>query len=91
MTDHKREIHVTLAGAVQPPHAAFNGLAMPSSTFTGLLQPGDYVRNPLQPDWGLGQIQSIIGSRITVNFEHQGKLLIDGAEVELAKVDAKDL
>jgi len=58
---------------------------------SSLLQPGDYVRNPLQPDWGLGQIQSMVGSRITVNFEHQGKLLIDGNAVELVRVSAKDL
>jgi hypothetical protein len=57
----------------------------------GLLQPGDYVRHPRQPDWGLGQVQSIIGSRITVNFEHAGKLLIDGAVIDLQRVDPKTL
>ncbi len=36
------------------------------------LVPGSFVRNPAQPDWGLGQIQSVIGTRITVNFEHVG-------------------
>ena len=49
-----------------------------------LLQPGDFVRHPARPDWGLGQIQSMIGSRITVNFENAGKLLIDGTVIELA-------
>jgi hypothetical protein len=58
---------------------------------TSLLQPGDYVRHPSQPDWGLGQVQSIIGSRITVNFEHAGKLLIDGNAVELIRVDPTTL
>ncbi len=48
-----------------------------------LLQPGDFVRHPARPDWGLGQIQSMIGSRITVNFENAGKLLIDGTVIEL--------
>lgn len=48
-----------------------------------LLSPGDFVRHPRRPDWGLGQIQSIIGTRITVNFENAGKLLIDGSVVEL--------
>ena len=37
---------------------------------------------------GLGQIQSMIGHRITVNFENAGKLVIDGNVVELAPVDA---
>lgn len=47
------------------------------------LSPGDFVHNPARPDWGLGQIQSIIGNRITVNFENAGKLVIDGSVVEL--------
>lgn len=48
-----------------------------------MLTPGDFVRHPDRPDWGLGQIQSIIGHRITVNFEHAGKLLIDSRVVDL--------
>ena len=52
-----------------------------------LLQPGDFVRHPAQPDWGPGQVQSIIGHRITVNFENAGKLLIDGAVVELEPIE----
>jgi hypothetical protein len=47
------------------------------------LVPGDFVRHPGRPDWGLGQIQSMIGSRITVNFENAGKILIDGSVIEL--------
>lgn len=47
------------------------------------LSPGDFVRHPGRPDWGLGQVQSMIGNRITVNFENAGKLLIDGNVVEL--------
>jgi hypothetical protein len=50
-----------------------------------LLQPGDFVRHPARPDWGLGQIQSMIGPRITVNFENAGKLLIDGTVIELER------
>lgn len=48
-----------------------------------MLSPGDFVRHPQRPDWGLGQIQSMIGARITVNFENAGKLLIDGTVIEL--------
>jgi len=51
-----------------------------------LLEPGMLVRNPAQPDWGLGQVQSNIGGRVTVNFEHAGKLVIDGRRVELSMV-----
>ena len=51
------------------------------------LLPGAYVRHPDRPDWGIGQVQSIIGQRITVNFEHAGKLLINGAVITLEPVD----
>jgi hypothetical protein len=51
-----------------------------------LLSPGDFVRHPERPDWGLGQVQSMIGHRITVNFENAGKLVIDGNVVELEPV-----
>jgi hypothetical protein len=51
-----------------------------------LLVPGAMVRHPSQPDWGLGQVQSVIGERVTVNFEDHGKVLINTAVVELEVV-----
>jgi ABC-type uncharacterized transport system YnjBCD ATPase subunit len=51
-----------------------------------LLEPGMLVRHPQQPDWGLGQVQSNIGGRVTVNFEHTGKVVIDSRRVELVPV-----
>jgi hypothetical protein len=54
------------------------------------LVPGTIVRHPQQPDWGLGQVQSAIGDRITVNFENAGKVLIDRRRIELEVVDAED-
>ena len=53
----------------------------------GLIEPGMRVRHPDRPDWGIGQVQSVIGDRITVNFEHAGKLLINAALVELEVVE----
>jgi len=47
------------------------------------LEPGMIVRHPDQPDWGLGQVQSVINARITVNFEHAGKVVIDGTHILL--------
>lgn len=44
---------------------------------------GALVRHPDEPDWGLGQVQSIIGSRITVNFENAGKVVINADLVAL--------
>ena len=50
------------------------------------LVPGAFVRHPERPDWGLGQIQSVVGTRITVNFEHAGKRLIVNDVVGLVVV-----
>ena len=52
-----------------------------------MLAPGTFVRHPDKPEWGLGQVQSVIGDRITVNFENAGKLMINGAVVDLQTVD----
>ena len=51
--------------------------------------PGDYVINPLKKKWGLGQVQTIIGNRITVNFEHKGKLVINSQNCILIKTNKK--
>ena len=37
--------------------------------------PGDFVANPNNKDWGIGQIQSIINNKITVNFKMQVRRL----------------
>lgn len=47
------------------------------------LEPGQLVRHPDQPEWGLGQVQSVIDDKITVNFEEVGKVVINGSVVEL--------
>ena len=51
------------------------------------LVPGMRVRHPGRPDWGLGQVQSVDGARVTVNFEHAGKILINTEVVALETVD----
>lgn len=48
--------------------------------------PGDFVRHPGQPDWGLGQVQSAIDGRVTVNFENAGKVTINTAVITLQPV-----
>ena len=53
-----------------------------------ILEPGMLVRHPAAPDWGLGQVQSVIDGRITVNFEHAGKIVIDARQVDLTPVFA---
>ena len=51
-----------------------------------LLEPGMMVRHPKEPDWGLGQVQSNIKGKITVNFEHMGKVVLDGTRASLELV-----
>ena len=54
---------------------------------TDVLEPGARVRNPQAPEWGLGQVQTVIGHRVTVNFENAGKQLIDARVIALEVVD----
>ncbi|MFN5999416.1 MAG: DUF3553 domain-containing protein [Paracoccaceae bacterium] len=53
---------------------------------SALLEPGMLVRHPDQADWGLGQVQSNIDNKVTVNFEHAGKVVIDMRRVFLLPV-----
>jgi hypothetical protein len=54
---------------------------------TSFLEPGAWVRHPGRPDWGDGQVQSVIGERVTVNFEHVGKVLVNTHVVTLDRID----
>ncbi len=47
------------------------------------LEPGVLVRLATRPDWGLGQVQSVDGRRVTVTFEEAGKQVIDADHVRL--------
>lgn len=47
------------------------------------LEPGMLVRHPTEPEWGLGQVQSLINGKCTVNFEHRGKVVVDTRQVSL--------
>ena len=48
--------------------------------------PGDYVINPSRKDWGIGQVQTIIKNKVTVNFQNQGKQVINGEVVTLDRI-----
>ncbi|NNG05997.1 MAG: DUF3553 domain-containing protein [Inquilinus sp.] len=56
-----------------------------------ILLPGSFVRHPTQPEWGIGQIQTVIDRRVTVNFEHRGKVVINAAVVTLEPVDDREI
>ena len=49
-------------------------------------EPGDKVINPNNKDWGIGQVQSIINEKVTVNFENVGKKVINTNNIELKKI-----
>ena len=50
-------------------------------------EPGDNVINPNNKDWGIGQVQSIIKEKVTVNFENVGKKVINAKNIELEKLE----
>ena len=49
-------------------------------------EPGDYVINPNNKEWGIGQIQSIIKIKVTVNFQNFGKQVINSNIIKLEKI-----
>ncbi len=54
------------------------------------LEPGQYVMLSGAQDWGLGQVQSVVGERVTVNFENAGKRLINLRYAVLKRVDPSE-
>ena len=50
-------------------------------------EPGDKVINPDNKDWGIGQVQSIIKNKVTVNFENVGKKVINAQNIQLEKIN----
>jgi len=53
-------------------------------------EPGDKVFNPNNKGWGIGQVQSIIKEKITVNFQNVGKKVINAKNIELIKINEQN-
>ena len=53
-------------------------------------EPGDKVVNPLNKEWGIWQVQSIINEKVTVNFENVGKKVINSKNIFLRKVEKNE-
>ena len=53
-------------------------------------EPGDKVINPDNKNWGIGQVQSIIKGKVTVNFQNVGKKVINIENIELVKINDKN-
>ena len=52
--------------------------------------PGDKVCNPTNKEWGIGQVQSIIRGKVTVNFQNAGKKVINSNNIELKKINDRN-
>ena len=50
-------------------------------------EPGDFVINPKNRDWGTGQVQSIINSKVTINFENVGKKVVNSKLIILERIN----
>ena len=53
-------------------------------------EPGDKVVNPMNKEWGIGQVQSIIKNKVTVNFENVGKKVINSSIIVLRKLEKNE-
>ena len=53
-------------------------------------EPGDKVINPTNKAWGIGQVQSIIKEKVTVNFQNAGKKVINSNNIELKKINERN-
>ena len=49
-------------------------------------EPGDFVINPKNKDWGTGQVQSIINNKVTINFENVGKKVVNSKLIILERI-----
>lgn len=56
-----------------------------------IYEPGILVQLVSQLDWGIGQVQSVLGEKVTVNFEHRGKVVLNIDRVELILLDGESL
>ena len=56
------------------------------SDLNAMLAPGMLVRHPDRADWGVGQVQSNIAGKLTVNFPEAGKVVIQGSRIALVPV-----
>ena len=54
-------------------------------------EPGDKVVNPMNKEWGIGQVQSIIKNKVTINFENVGKKVINSRNIMLKKLEKNEL
>ena len=52
------------------------------------MPPRTLVENSKSPNWGIGQVQSCINGKVTVNFENVGKKVLNQDSSDLRIIDA---
>ena len=55
-----------------------------------MIYPGTYVINKNNSEWGIGQVQTIVNNKVTVNFENAGKLVINTDFVKLETINLNE-
>ena len=60
---------------------------IPMQEYSSHFAPGDFVRHPERPEWGLGRVQSAHGARLTATFENAGKQSINASAITLVRVE----
>jgi transcription elongation factor GreA-like protein len=53
-------------------------------------EPGDIVINPINKNWGVGQVQSVINNKITINFENVGKKVINAENIKIERYNKNE-
>lgn len=67
-------------------HGITTAKELPMDDLNSFLEPGQLVRHPGAPQWGVGQVQSNISGKVTVNFREAGKVVINGFHIGLVVV-----
>ena len=79
MRDPRSPRRVNVSDACEEGDVVMSGMG-------SLLEPGMLVKHPEKPEWGIGQVQSNIAGKVTVNFREEGKVVINASQVALEMV-----
>jgi len=55
-----------------------------------IFEPGDLVKMASNHEWGVGQVQSSLDKKVTVNFEHKGKVVLNISRVDLILISSDE-
>ena len=61
-------------------------MKLPSERIIAITEAANATINPINKEWGIGRVQSIINGKVTVNFQNVGKKVINAKIIELKKI-----